>query len=184
MMGGRIWVESQVGKGSTFSFEAIFERTEPERPGKSEREAALEQEVIEPHSEDESDAPLNILLVDDAPQNRFLFQAFLKKSNHSMDMAENGAIAVEKFKAGKYDMVLMDMQMPVMDGLTATRMIRSWEKEKGIQPTPIIALTSYAMKEDMQKSFEAGCTAHLTKPIKKQKLLDTMKEHSRSKDKP
>jgi PAS domain S-box-containing protein len=184
MMGGSIRVESEVGKGSRFSFEAVFEHAETPAKRAAEREAPSEEETIQPPGDEETGSPLNILLVDDAPQNRFLFEAFLKKSNHRMDMAENGAVAVEKFKAGRYDMVLMDMQMPVMDGLTATRMIRSWEKEKGVQPTPIIALTSYAMKEDMQKSIEAGCTAHLTKPVKKQKLLSALKEYGRPKDNP
>jgi PAS domain S-box-containing protein len=114
---------------------------------------------------------IHILLVEDSPDNRLLIQSYLKKTPYQLDMAENGEIAVEMFKAGHYDLVLMDMQMPVMDGYTATRVIRQWEKEQGMKPIPIIALTAYALKEEMQKSLEAGCTAHLTKPIKKTVLL-------------
>lgn len=73
----------------------------------------------------------------------------------------------------------MDIQMPVMDGYTATKTIRKWEREMGIKPTPIIALTAYALKEEVQKSLDAGCTAHLIKPIKKTKLIETINEYAR-----
>ncbi|MCK4235752.1 MAG: response regulator [Candidatus Krumholzibacteria bacterium] len=73
---------------------------------------------------------MHILLVEDSEDNRLLIQAFIKKPPATIDTAENGAIAVDKFKNGKYDLVLMDMQMPVMDGYTATRKIREWEQEK------------------------------------------------------
>jgi PAS domain S-box-containing protein len=123
--------------------------------------------------------PLHILLVDDAEDNRLLVSSFLKKTPHTVDSAENGEVAVTKFMAETYDLVLMDMQMPVKDGYTATREIREWEKQKGAAETPIVALTAYALKEDTQKSFDAGCNAHLTKPIKKAKLLEFIAEFSR-----
>ena len=88
-------------------------------------------------------------------------------------------MAVEKFNAGTYDLVLMDMQMPVMDGYMATRKIRELEKEKGVSNTPIIALTAYATKEETQKSLDAGCDLHLTKPIKKATLLETLRKYSK-----
>ena len=121
--------------------------------------------------------PMNILLVEDTVDNQFLFRAYLKSTPWNLDMAENGAIGVEKFKAGKYDLVLMDMHMPVMDGYTATREIRKWEKEKGVKATPIIALTAYALKEELRKSIEAGCNDHITKPVKKEKLIESIQEH-------
>jgi PAS domain S-box-containing protein len=126
--------------------------------------------------------PLHILLVDDSEDNRLLVSAFLKKTPHTFDLAENGEIAVNKFLAGRYDLVLMDMQMPVMDGYAATREIRQWEKETGAAPTPIVALTAYALQDDTRKSLEAGCTAHLTKPIKKETLLKTLEEVGRALD--
>ncbi|MDF9407869.1 response regulator [Pelotomaculum isophthalicicum JI] len=121
---------------------------------------------------------LRILLVEDSPDNQLLVQAYLKKTAYQIEIAENGEIAVEKFKSGKYDLVLMDMQMPVMDGYTATRTIRKWEAENRLAPTPVVALTAYALKEDARKSLDAGCTAHLTKPVKKSILLETIREYS------
>lgn len=126
--------------------------------------------------EEEELAVLQILLVEDNADNRLLIQSFLKKTPYQIDTAENGEIAVDRFKSEKYDLVLMDVQMPVMDGYTATQQIREWENEKQLSPTPIVALTAHATVEDEKKSIDAGCTAHLTKPIKKAKLLDAIRE--------
>jgi CheY-like chemotaxis protein len=115
-----------------------------------------------------------ILLVEDSADSRLLIQAFLKKTPYYVDIAENGEKAVQMFTSGKYALVLMDMQMPVMNGWAATRAIRQWERERPMRPTPIIALSAYADVKDMQKSLHAGCTAHLTKPVKKMKLLETI----------
>jgi PAS domain S-box-containing protein len=121
---------------------------------------------------------LYILLVEDNTANQLLIQAFLKKTPYKIDMAENGEIALEKFKAGTYNLVLMDIEMPVMDGYTATKEIRKWEKENRQKATPIIALTAHALKGHTQKSLEAGCNVHLTKPIKKMDLLAAIKKHA------
>lgn len=117
-----------------------------------------------------------ILLADDSSDNRFLIQAYLKHSGYQLDLAETGRVAVEMYQARKYDLVLMDVQMPVMDGHTATRMIRDWEKQSNLSPVPIIALTAHAYQEEMQKSLAAGCSDHLTKPIKKNTLLNAMQK--------
>jgi CheY-like chemotaxis protein len=130
---------------------------------------------------EESFLPLRILLVDDSKDNRLLVQAYLRRTPYQIDIAENGEIAVEKFVSGEYDLVLMDMQMPVMDGYTATRKIRKWESENQVDQTPIIALTAYALKDDEQKSLDAGCTAHLTKPIKKTMLMGTIDKFGKAK---
>jgi PAS domain S-box-containing protein len=122
----------------------------------------------------EDQLALRILLVDDSADNRLLVESYLRKTPHQLDLAENGEVAVEKFKSGNYDLVLMDMQMPVMDGYTATATIRQWESQSGLKPTPIIALTAFALKEEVQKSLDAGCNAHLTKPIKKAILRETI----------
>ncbi|MDT8317772.1 MAG: response regulator [bacterium] len=82
------------------------------------------------------------------------------------------------FKANRYDMVLMDMEMPVRDGYSATCEIRKWEVETGRKEVPIIALTAHAMKEYVQKSMDAGCSGHVNKPIKKQPLLDLAREYA------
>lgn len=120
--------------------------------------------------------PLNILLVEDSEDIQLLLRSFLQNIPHSLEIAENGQIGVQKFISGEYDIILMDMQMPVMDGYTATRRIRDWEREKGALPTPIIALTAHALKEDKKKSLDAGCTAYLSKPVKKPALLKTIFE--------
>jgi len=121
---------------------------------------------------------LKILLVEDSEDNRLLVQLYLKKTPHQIDTAENGEVAVNKCKCGAYDLVLMDMQMPVMDGYTATRAIRVWEKEQRREEMPIIALTSHALKGDMEKCLQAGCTGYLSKPIKKDKILGALERYS------
>lgn len=118
----------------------------------------------------------SLLLVEDNPDNRLLIKAYLKREPYDIDEAENGAEALALFKENAYDLVLMDVQMPVMDGHTATREIRAWEAAQGRTAVPIVALTAHAIKEDTEKSLAAGCTAHLTKPIKKQTLLNAISD--------
>ena len=169
LMGGRIRVESGVGKGSVFSFTVPLEIWA----------GATRRAAVPIGTDPESALPaLHILLVEDSPDNRTITIAFLQDTPYRVDIAENGAIAYEKFTAGHYDLVLMDRQMPVMDGLTATRAIRAWEQTNHRPPTPIIALTASALKGDQEKCVAAGCTAYLTKPIKREVLLHAIKEHS------
>jgi CheY-like chemotaxis protein len=122
--------------------------------------------------------PLRILLAEDSPDNRTITLAYLEDTPYRVEIAENGAVACEKFTTGHYDLVLMDRQMPVMDGLTATGAIREWEQANHRPPTPIIALTAAALKGDQEKCMAAGCTAYLTKPIKQEVLLQAIKERS------
>ncbi|MCC6346436.1 MAG: response regulator [Nitrospirales bacterium] len=117
---------------------------------------------------------LRILLAEDNEDNRTLIQRYLSGTPYAIDTAENGQVAVEKFRAGRYEAVLMDIQMPVMDGYTAVREMRKWEREQGKEETPVIALTAHTWKEAQQKSIEAGCTAHLEKPLRKAKLIETL----------
>jgi two-component system, sensor histidine kinase and response regulator len=117
---------------------------------------------------------LRILLVEDSADNQLLIRSYLKSTNHRLEIADNGAIAVEKFKNGHYDLILMDIQMPVMDGLTATKTIRRWERDQDLPPTHIIALTALALKEEAVKIFEAGCNTHMTKPVKKTALIELL----------
>lgn len=126
------------------------------------------------------DLPLSILLADDSKDNRELIHAFLKDTSHRLDDAENGAIAVARLKAGNYDLVLMDVQMPVMDGLEATRTIRAWKQERGLSRTPIVALTASALDEDVRRTLEAGVDMHVSKPVKKAVLMAAIKKSTRS----
>ncbi|MDR4465305.1 MAG: response regulator [Nitrospira sp.] len=121
---------------------------------------------------------LRILLVEDLEDNRAVVRLFLKNTSHIIDEAENGSVGVQLFQTGRYDLVLMDIQMPVMNGLAATAAIRTWEQEQHRTPTPILALTANALKESIHESLEAGCTAHLTKPIKKKALLDAIAQYA------
>jgi CheY-like chemotaxis protein len=103
-----------------------------------------------------------------------LIQAYLRNTPHQLTLAENGAVAVERCTAEAYDLVLMDVQMPVMDGYSATARIRQWEQAHHRPPTCIVALTANALTEDLHKSLAAGCDGHLTKPIKKAALLEAI----------
>ncbi|MBI4001209.1 MAG: response regulator [Nitrospira defluvii] len=127
--------------------------------------------------------PLRILLVEDSPDNQVLIKSYLKGTPHRLDLADNGQIGVAKFQNGHYDLILMDMQMPVMDGLTATRTIRKWEQEQDLPAVQIVALTALALKEEATRIFEAGCNAHMTKPLKKITLLELLVAFERTRPK-
>ncbi len=120
--------------------------------------------------------PLRVLVADDSADNRILIEAFLKKVGWHLDQAENGEEAVGKFIAGRYDVVLMDIQMPVMDGYTAVRRIREWERTQGAPHTPIIALTASVLDEAVSKSLAAGCDTHVSKPFRRPALLATIRD--------
>ena len=124
-------------------------------------------------------AKFRVLLVEDNHDNRLLISAFLQTEAIELEEACDGEVAVARVQERPYDLVLMDIQMPVMDGLAATRAIRSWELAQGRPPVPIIALTAHAIKEAEEKSLAAGCSAHLTKPIRKQVLLAAISKHGK-----
>ena len=176
-MGGEIWVESKKGTGTKFCFKLQF--------GQPTTQIQLAPPLVPANSSlslDEilmNSRPLNILLVDDNEDNRTLILSYLKKSPFKIDVAENGKIALDQVQTGKaYDLIFMDMQMPIMDGLTATQLIRKWEIQNSKKPVPILALTANALKEEVKRSLEAGCNAHLAKPIKKIILLKAVIEYT------
>jgi len=121
---------------------------------------------------------LRILLVEDNEKTRQVVRAFLKQTPYVIDTAEHGEIAVEKFKADQYDLVIMDIEMPVLDGYAATAKIRQWEAENRLKATPIIALTAHALVEHAHQSIAAGCNSHLAKPIKKEDLLAAIRQYA------
>lgn len=171
LMGGRLEVKSKEGKGSTFYFDLDM------KIGSQEEEADKKEIISLP--EDRTHG-LRILMAEDSEDNRLLVKTFLKNTSHMLDMAVNGEEAVALFTAKEYDLLLMDMQMPVMDGYTATRVIRGWESRNDKKETPVIAFTAHALKEEVQKCLDAGCTGHLAKPIKKKELIDAIYPYSLS----
>jgi PAS domain S-box-containing protein len=169
LMGGRIWAESTVGEGSVFAFAVPLEIWDAaNRPAAAPVGTGPELPL----------SALRILLAEDSPDNCTITLAYLEDTPYRVEIAGTGTIACEMFMAGHYDLVLMDRQMPVMDGLTATRTMRAWEQQNGRPPTPIIALTASALKGDREMCLAAGCTAFLTKPIKQEVLLKAIKERS------
>lgn len=160
LLGGDVKLEkSQIGLGSHFSISIAYVPMQSAQP-----------ESIKTSAETQPSTPTlqgkNILVVEDSLDNQLLAELYLSRSGASVEFANNGAEGVEKIKRQKYDAVLMDIQMPVMDGYTATKEVR----QLGIQ-TPIIALTGYAMKEDQQRCIEAGCNDYLAKPFDRQSLI-------------
>ncbi|MBC9784085.1 response regulator [Heliobacterium chlorum] len=203
LMGGQIRVHSQPGKGSTFTFMARFrpiylespESFKFENPPSNEPSSTQETSELEDTSssvslpERDNQLPLpdqagysrdpfrNILLAEDSHVNAMLVQLYLKGLHYRLDIVENGEEALEKFRQKHYDLVLMDIQMPVKDGYTSTREIRQWEQRQGKHPVPIIALTASVFLEDQERALAAGCNMLLPKPVKKMILLDTLSRY-------
>jgi len=160
LLGGHLDCDSTPGEGSTFWFEI------PLPPA----EAADEPTRADPT--DHGDAPLRILLADDHPANRKIIEALLAGAAAELVSVENGRDAVDAFGRGGFDLVLMDMQMPVMDGLTATAEIRALEARRGLARTPVLMLTANAMAEHVQAGRAAGADGHLAKPITTASLFE------------
>ena len=161
LMDGDIWVDSNLGQGSTFYFTVWLQHP-----------ASMPAATLAKEQDERGTASLDILLVEDSADNRLLIQHFFKKTPHRLDIAVNGREAVDKIKVSEYDLVLMDVQMPVMDGYQATHEVRRWEEDTGREPIPIVALTAYALGSEVKNILANGFNAHLSKPIKKATLLD------------
>jgi PAS domain S-box-containing protein len=142
------------------------------------RSALGNRPAPEPHPQPaaEPKPAVRVLLAEDAEDNVFLIQSYLNGSGCTLEVAANGQEAVEKFQTGAFDLVLMDIQMPVLDGYAATAQIRDWEREHHLPPTPVVALTAYALQQEQERSMAAGCTTHLVKPVRQQALLATIRE--------
>ena len=187
LMGGDMKVKSEPGKGSTFSFSVVLKRSTAEECHQLEEKDS---------AGDSFKTSLRILLVDDNSANRYLAQAIFKKGDHQVVEAENGMEALTILLDHHFDVILLDVQMPKMDGITATRIIRSCENGKGESPErflpaefstllrsrlagghiPIVALTAHALSEDREQCLEAGMDAYAVKPFKPQEIYHAISQ--------
>ncbi|SDK76887.1 CheY chemotaxis protein or a CheY-like REC (receiver) domain [Maridesulfovibrio ferrireducens] len=119
---------------------------------------------------------LKILLAEDCENNVLLVQLYLKKFPYSIDVAENGEMAFEMYKKNRYDLVLMDIEMPFTDGYQATTSIRHYENDNGLASTPIIAVTAHALCENRDKAYDVGCDYFMTKPVRKADLISAIQK--------
>ncbi|WP_413942853.1 ATP-binding protein [Bdellovibrio sp. HCB-162] len=167
IMGGRMEMKSLSGRGTTFRI--IL----PHRPDLSSH---LETKVSPSVSWNTlfPNRRFRILLVDDSEDNRVLMIHYLRNLPFDCEEAVNGQEAVDKFKTTNYDLIFMDMQMPIMTGYRATELIRFWEKERHLGHTPIIALTATAVVEDLERTIASGCDAYAVKPVKKSEILEIL----------
>ncbi len=180
LMGGDLTVISQLDKGSSFQFNVITHTVASEnRPLQDVDISSVmstndQQEDVHKIGEEYNFSHLSILLVEDNKVNQIVASKMLEIVGATLDIAENGKIALEYIRENHYDVVLMDMQMPVMDGLEATTLIR---KKLHKSHLPIIAMTANAMKGDEEKCLNAGMNAYLSKPIKRDTLYRTIAQY-------
>jgi hypothetical protein len=169
MMGGDLWAEEEPHKGAVFHFNVTL-RQAPTVDFLKLSKAAPELRTDR--------RPLKILVADDSADTLLLIRAYLKDAPWGIESAANGRKALEMAVSKSYDLILMDLDMPEMDGYIATRQIRIAECLKEKPAVPIVALTAHNEAEAASKSMEAGCTAHVTKPIRKAALLDTIQRYA------
>jgi signal transduction histidine kinase/ActR/RegA family two-component response regulator len=171
LMGGRIWVDSVLEEGSTFHFTARFQIVQEQADVEPDGTDGLRQMAAAVNGQ--ADRRLVILLAEDNAINQKLATRMLEKRGHAVTVVGNGAEAVRTYKLRHFDLVLMDVQMPEMDGLEATRTIREFERWAG-RRTPILAMTAYAMRGDRERCLAAGMDGYVSKPVVARDLLDTI----------
>jgi len=167
LMGGEIGVSSEGERGTTFSFGAVFRQV----PAGAETSTMPDTKLPHPAGGLE---PLRVLLVEDNALNQTVARKLLEKAGHTVTLAVDGREAVEKFAPGRFDLVLMDIQMPRLSGTDAAMEIRALEKESKTH-VPIIALTAHAMKGDRERFLASGMDAYLSKPMRSTELYEVMR---------
>lgn len=173
ILGGEIDVISEVGKGSVFAF--TLNLREPKNEIADTKD---DFGVLHDKTNPQIEVPMNILLVDDLPENLMIMKAYLKKTKHKYSVAENGEVALQMIKENHFDLIFLDIQMPVMDGYTTIAEIRKREHNLSLNETPVIAATAFALKEEEQKCRDSGFTDYIAKPIKKDKFLKTISSYN------
>jgi CheY-like chemotaxis protein len=174
-MGGRLWVDSAVGQGSRFHFTASFRVLDDTRPVQFQQGAADERDSICPPRSGDG---LRILVAEDNSFNQRVIQKFLSKWGHQIVIAANGAEAVNAAQLCQFDAILMDVEMPVMDGLEATRQIRAFERKTGTH-VPILALTAHAESTIRDRCLQSGMDDFVTKPISPDSLRHALVHFAR-----
>jgi signal transduction histidine kinase/CheY-like chemotaxis protein len=169
-MGGVIHVSSKVGAGSTFEVRLPLQHASPDLVVR----APSDEHATDGSSFVDSERPLRALVVEDHPINRLVVVTMLEALGFQTEVCLNGREAVDASVRAKFDVILMDLLMPVMDGFQATREIRRHEAEKGGSPAGIIMLTASALPSQAERAREAGCDAHLTKPVTPARLVEAL----------
>lgn len=163
ILSGQIGLTSVPGKGSTFFFTCKLQAAQTDPVGSSKDTTPSTSCEILPAA--------HILLVDDNEDNRNLLCLYLRNTPFTLQSAANGQDAIALFKNTPFDLVFMDLEMPILDGYETTRQLREWEKKEQLQATPIVALTAHAFVRFKKKCIAAGCTEYLTKPVRRNTLL-------------
>lgn len=174
IMGGRIWVESEEFKGSTFNFTAKFKIVKKQDVSEALKEESIEDQLLA-NLPKRKIKQLSILLAEDNIINQKITTRILEKRGWKVKTAVNGKDVLDFLEMEPFDAILMDAQMPVLDGFEATKIIRKNEEKSG-RHIPIIALTARAMAEDRKKCFDCGMDGYVPKPIDRQKLFEAIEQ--------
>ena len=178
-MGGHMMLESIPGRGSVFAFSIPLANGDESLARKTESADRHDQKPTFKHRPPVPTAPgalPRLLVVDDSVDNRLVVKAFLKEIGIEISEADNGKDGLECVQRGSYDLVLMDVHMPVMDGISAIREIRQWEEKNSRGRVPIIVLSADALVASREDAKTAGCDAYLSKPIKKYTLREIVRQ--------